>query len=331
MTAPDASRQPASVLTPLLTVEDLDVAYGDFQVLWQAAMHVGDGEIVAVLGPNGAGKSTLMNTISGLITPRAGRITFGGTRIDGLPAHRTAGEGLAHVLERRRLFPFLTVLDNVVLGAHNPAARPHRDETLALVQRLFPVIAERRGQLAHTLSGGEQQMVAIARGLMARPRLLMIDEPFLGLAPMVVQTIGGLIRLSCFVQVRARRGWRPGRGGGAAGGRPWRQRPRSRGGATHDVSVTASQPAGSDLRVVVADWGDAVGPTLDDILVATPGVGSGTVRPRAATQERGMSRLVQGAAAGIIALQYLNVTAPKRLRVWATDELLRRRGALMQE
>ena len=105
MTAPEAPR-PASGLTPLLTVEDLDVAYGDFQVLWQAAMHVGDGEIVAVLGPNGAGKSTLMNTISGLITPRAGRITFGGTRIDGLPAHRTAGEGLAHVLERFACFPF---------------------------------------------------------------------------------------------------------------------------------------------------------------------------------------------------------------------------------
>jgi len=179
---------------PLLAVEGLDVAYGDFQVLWQAAVHVGDGEIVAVLGPNGAGKSTLMNTISGLITPRAGRITFGGTRIDGLPAHRTAGEGLAHVLERRRLFPFLTVLDNVVLGAHNPAARPHRDETLTRVQRLFPVIADRQGQLAHTLSGGEQQMVAIARGLMARPRLLMIDEPFLGLAPLMVQQIGGLMR-----------------------------------------------------------------------------------------------------------------------------------------
>ena len=194
MTAHGATRQPAPLLVPLLTVEGLDVAYGDFQVLWQAGMHVEDGEIVAVLGPNGAGKSTLMNTISGLITPRAGRITFGGTRIDGLPAHRIAGEGLAHVLERRRLFPFLTVLDNVVLGAHNPAARPHRDETLALVKRLFPVIAERQGQLAHTLSGGEQQMVAIARGLMARPRLLMIDEPFLGLAPMVVQEIAGLIR-----------------------------------------------------------------------------------------------------------------------------------------
>ena len=179
---------------PLLDVEGLDVAYGDFQVLWQAAIKVGGGEIVAVLGPNGAGKSTLMNTISGLIAPRAGSITFSGKRIDGLPAHRTAGEGLAHVLERRRLFPFLTVLDNVLLGAHNPSARMHRADTLARVERLFPVVADRRRQLAHTLSGGEQQMVAIARGLMARPRLLMIDEPFLGLAPMVVQQIGGLIR-----------------------------------------------------------------------------------------------------------------------------------------
>jgi branched-chain amino acid transport system ATP-binding protein len=179
---------------PLLAVEALDVSYGDFQVLWQAAMHVGDGEIVAVLGPNGAGKSTLMNTISGLLTPGAGRITFRGKRIDGLPAHRTASEGLAHVLERRRLFPFLTVRDNVLLGAHNPAARPHSAESLARVERLFPVVASRRRQLAHTLSGGEQQMVAIARGLMARPRLLMIDEPFLGLAPLVVQEIGALMR-----------------------------------------------------------------------------------------------------------------------------------------
>jgi branched-chain amino acid transport system ATP-binding protein len=178
----------------LLGVEGLDVAYGDFQVLWQAAMEVREGEIVAVLGPNGAGKSTLMNTISGLVAPRAGRITFRGKRIEGLPAHRTVGEGLAHVLERRRLFPFLSVLDNVLLGAHNPTARPHRAESLAAVERLFPVIASRRGQLGHTLSGGEQQMVAIARGLMARPRLLMIDEPFLGLAPRVVEELGGLMR-----------------------------------------------------------------------------------------------------------------------------------------
>ena len=177
-----------------LSVEGLDVAYGDFQVLWQAALTVEAGEIVAVLGPNGAGKSTLMNTVSGLIRPRAGRITFLGRRIDGLPAHRTVGHGIAHVLERRRLFPFLTVLDNVLLGAHNAAARPHRDETLARVEALFPVVRHRRTQLAHTLSGGEQQMVAIARGLMARPRLLMIDEPFLGLAPMIVQEIGALMR-----------------------------------------------------------------------------------------------------------------------------------------
>jgi branched-chain amino acid transport system ATP-binding protein len=184
----------ASPPTPLLTVEGLDVAYGDFQVLWEAELRVDAGEIVCVLGPNGAGKSTLMNTISGLLRPRAGRITFLDQRIDGLPAHRTASQGIAHVLERRRLFPFLTVLDNVLLGAHNPQARPHRADTLARVEALFPVVRARRAQLAHTLSGGEQQIVAIARGLMARPRLLMIDEPFLGLAPQIVQEIGSLVR-----------------------------------------------------------------------------------------------------------------------------------------
>ncbi len=178
----------------MLTVEGLDVAYGDFQVLWGAELRVEPGEIVCVLGPNGAGKSTLMNTISGLVPPLAGRITFLDQRIDRLPAHRTAGRGIAHVLERRRLFPFLTVLDNVLLGAHNPRARPRRAETLARVEVLFPVVRARRAQLAHTLSGGEQQMVAIARGLMARPRLLMIDEPFLGLGPQVVQEIGQLVR-----------------------------------------------------------------------------------------------------------------------------------------
>jgi branched-chain amino acid transport system ATP-binding protein len=178
----------------VLTVEGLDVAYGDFQVLWGAALRVDPGEIVCVLGPNGAGKSTLMNTISGLLRPRAGRITFLDRRIDGMPAHRAASHGIAHVLERRRLFPFLSVLDNVVLGAHNPRARPHRAETLAWLESLFPVIRARRAQLAHTLSGGEQQMVAIARGLMARPRLLMVDEPFLGLAPQIVQEIGRLMR-----------------------------------------------------------------------------------------------------------------------------------------
>jgi len=178
----------------MLTVEGLDVAYGDFQVLWEAAVRVDAGEIVCLLGPNGAGKSTLMNTISGLLRPASGRITFLDQRIDGLPSHRTVTEGIAHVLERRRLFPFLTVLDNVLLGAHNPRARPHRAAMLARVEALFPVVRERRSQLAHTLSGGEQQMVAIARGLMARPRLLMIDEPFLGLGPRVVRQIGEIIR-----------------------------------------------------------------------------------------------------------------------------------------
>jgi branched-chain amino acid transport system ATP-binding protein len=179
---------------PLLAAEGVDVAYGDFQVLWEVSAHVREGEIVALLGPNGAGKSTLMNTISGLLHPRRGRIVLDGQRIDALAAHRIVGRGIAHVLERRRLFPFLTVRDNLLLGAHHPAARRQRTATLEHVERLFPVLHERRGQLAHTLSGGEQQMVAIARGLMARPRLLMIDEPFLGLAPRVVQEIGGVIR-----------------------------------------------------------------------------------------------------------------------------------------
>jgi len=179
---------------PQLAVEALDVAYGEFQVLWEASLHVGAGEIVALLGPNGAGKSTLVNTISGLLRPRAGRITFEGSRIDGLPAHRRTGLGIAHVLERRRLFPFLTVHDNVLLGAHNARARPQRDDTLARLEELLPLLKTRRSQLAHTLSGGEQQMVAIARGLMARPKLLMIDEPFLGLAPRMVEEIAALVR-----------------------------------------------------------------------------------------------------------------------------------------
>ena len=178
----------------LLAAESVDVAYGDFQVLWDVSAHVAEGEIVALLGPNGAGKSTLMNTVSGLLRPRRGRVVFAGRRIDTLPAHRIVGEGIAHVLERRRLFPFLTVRDNLLLGAHHPAARRQRAATLDHVERLFPILEQRRNQLAHTLSGGEQQMVAIARGLMARPRLLMIDEPFLGLAPRVVQEIGAIIR-----------------------------------------------------------------------------------------------------------------------------------------
>jgi branched-chain amino acid transport system ATP-binding protein len=173
----------------MLKAQGLDVLLGDYQVLWSAGLNVGEGEIVALLGPNGAGKSTLMNTISGLLRPRAGEVVFAGRPIAGLPAHRIVRHGVSHVLERRRLFPYLTVRQNVLLGSYNPAARAGREAQLRRVTELFPLIDARADQLAHTLSGGEQQMVAIARGLMARPRLLMIDEPFLGLAPRIVDQI----------------------------------------------------------------------------------------------------------------------------------------------
>jgi branched-chain amino acid transport system ATP-binding protein len=179
---------------PLLEARGLDVLLGDYQVLWGAHLRVEAGEIVALLGPNGAGKSTLMNTISGLLRPRAGEVRVDGGSIVGLPPHRIVQAGVSHVLERRRLFPYLTVRQNVLLGAYHEAARAGRDRQLEQVSALFPVVAERAEQLAHTLSGGEQQMVAIARGLMARPRLLMIDEPFLGLAPAVVDRITGVLR-----------------------------------------------------------------------------------------------------------------------------------------
>jgi len=178
----------------LLVVEGLSVAYGDFQVLWDVSLHVEEGEIVALLGPNGAGKSTLLNTVSGLVAPARGRMTFRGRRLDGQPAHRRVREGLVHVLERRRLFPYLTVRQNLLLGGYHPEARSRRPEGLAWVESLFPVLRERAHQLAYTLSGGEQQMVAIARGLMARPRLLMVDEPTLGLAPRVAGEILQVLR-----------------------------------------------------------------------------------------------------------------------------------------
>jgi branched-chain amino acid transport system ATP-binding protein len=178
----------------MLVVEGLDVAYGDFQVLWDVSLRVEAGEVVALLGPNGAGKSTVLNTVSGLVPARRGRIAWEGRPLDGLPAHRRVGLGLAHVLERRRLFPYLTVRENVVLGSYHEEARRRRAESLAWVESLFPLLRARGGQLAHTLSGGEQQIVAIARGLMSRPRFLMVDEPTLGLAPRVVGEILDVLR-----------------------------------------------------------------------------------------------------------------------------------------
>jgi len=178
----------------MLEVSGLDVLLGDYQALWGARLAVERGEMVALLGPNGSGKSTLMNSVSGLLRPRAGAIVFEGEPIAGLPAHRIVGRGIAHVLERRRLFPYLSVRQNVWLGGYHAAARGAGVAEYQRVAELFPIVAARAGQAAHTLSGGEQQMVAIARGLMARPRLLMIDEPFLGLAPQVVERLTEAIR-----------------------------------------------------------------------------------------------------------------------------------------
>ncbi len=176
-----------------LEASGLEVLYGDYQILWDVSFHARRGEVVAILGPNGSGKSTLMNTLSGLVRARSGEIRFGDRRIDGLPPHRIVGLGLAHVLERRRLFPYLTVRQNLLLGAYHPGARARREETLADVETLFPHLRDRQTQMAGTLSGGEQQMVAIGRGLMARPALLMVDEPFLGLAPRVIEQIAEVL------------------------------------------------------------------------------------------------------------------------------------------
>jgi branched-chain amino acid transport system ATP-binding protein len=176
-----------------LEARGLDVLYGDYQILWDVSFSAARGQVVAILGPNGSGKSTLMNTLSGLVRARAGEIRLGERRIDRLPPHKIVSLGLAHVLERRRLFPYLTVRQNLLLGAYHPGARARREETLADVEALLPPLRLRQTQMAGTLSGGEQQMVAIGRGLMARPEILMVDEPFLGLAPLVIEQIAEVL------------------------------------------------------------------------------------------------------------------------------------------
>jgi branched-chain amino acid transport system ATP-binding protein len=178
----------------MLSVHGLDVAYGDFQVVWNVSLSVAEGEVVALLGPNGAGKSTVINTISGLRRAKSGEIRFKGERIDGLPSHEIVRRRLSHIMERRRVFPYLTVRQNLWLGGYNPTVREQREETLAWVYEMFPRLHEREQQPAHSLSGGEQQMLALGRGLMSRPELLMIDEPFLGLAPAVVEAMTRAIR-----------------------------------------------------------------------------------------------------------------------------------------
>ena len=177
----------------MLVVSGLEVKYGDFQVLWGVDVAVQAGKIVSLLGPNGAGKSTVLNAVSGFVRRAAGHITFDGERIDGLPTHRIVARRLAHVLERRRVFPYLTVQENLLVGAWLPEAKRRRADTLEWVYGLFPRLRERTKQRAHSLSGGEQQMLAIGRGLMSHPRFLMLDEPFLGLSPHVVEQISEII------------------------------------------------------------------------------------------------------------------------------------------
>ena len=178
----------------LLDIKNIDVLYDDFQVIWDVSLNVQQGEMVALLGPNGSGKSTILNTISNLINHRAGQILFNDELISNQPTFTRTRMGISHVLERRRVFPYLSVLQNLLLGAWHEKARASRDESLQNIYRLFPKLEARSNQLAHTMSGGEQQMLAIARGLMGLPKLLMVDEPFLGLSPMVVKDMIGIFR-----------------------------------------------------------------------------------------------------------------------------------------
>ena len=178
----------------MLEIDNLSAAYGSFQALFGVSLRVDAGEAVGVIGPNGAGKTTLMRVISGLLPGRAGRLAFECRSLAGVPAYRVVTRGIAHVPENRRLFPKLTVEENLRIGAYMPQARKHFGERLAWVYELFPRLAERRTQLAGTMSGGEQQMCAIARALMSKPKLLLLDEPSAGLAPLVVQQVFDLVR-----------------------------------------------------------------------------------------------------------------------------------------
>jgi branched-chain amino acid transport system ATP-binding protein len=171
----------------MLEVSNLNTCYGKTQALWDVTLNIDDGEIVALVGANGAGKTTLLNTICGLLCPVSGTAQFLGKRIDGLPPHAIVELGISHIPESGRLFPDMTVRENLEMGAYLQRAWKRKKETLAKVYQLFPSLRERERQLARTLSGGEQQMLAIGRGLMSRPKMCMLDEPSHGLAPLVVK------------------------------------------------------------------------------------------------------------------------------------------------
>ena len=173
----------------MLRVENINTFYSSIQVLRDVSFDIQEGEIVSMVGGNGAGKTTLLKTISGLLSPRLGTINFLGERIDRLPPYKIVEKGAIQIPEGRKLFPPLTVLENLKLGAYLPSNKEKRAESLKRVFQIFPILEERKDQLAGTLSGGEQQMLAIGRGLMSLPKLLMLDEPSLGLAPLMVKEI----------------------------------------------------------------------------------------------------------------------------------------------
>jgi branched-chain amino acid transport system ATP-binding protein len=183
------------MIMSFLDVTHIDVNYDDVQVIFDLSLRIEEGEVVSIIGGNGSGKSTLLRTVSGLMQPTRGTITFDGVPIQTMQPENIVEQGIIHVPEGRRLFSLMTVLDNLIIGAHNSRARAHAAKTLEKVYSLLPRLQERQSQIAMTLSGGEQQMVAIGRGLMAQPKLLMLDEPSLGLAPILIKSIFETVRL----------------------------------------------------------------------------------------------------------------------------------------
>ncbi|HUL31711.1 MAG TPA: ABC transporter ATP-binding protein, partial [Thermodesulfobacteriota bacterium] len=179
----------------LLRVDRIDVFYHDFHALWDISIDVEEGLVVSMIGANGAGKSTLLNAIAGVLKPSHGVIEFGGKRINSLMPYQTVSEGISMVPEGRRMFPRLTVLENLEVGCYIPKARKRKDEVLRRIYELFPILGERKNQFSSTLSGGEQQMLAIGRALMSMPKLLMLDEPSEGLSPLFTSNVFDTLKI----------------------------------------------------------------------------------------------------------------------------------------